>query len=153
MDRVDVAEAKFFIFIIKGADLSCEGAEVSFLQGDLGHIVDQIGEVPDFFAVAFFDHLEKSVDGVYENFLRSPFGVLCDLLSCETQVAENGIKLVCVYIGGREECAELDEGLLKVDIGGAVYFLLFHERLLCNENMIMWGVLIKVKYSALPNVK
>ena len=136
MDRVDIAEAKFFIFMIKGADLSYEGSEASFLQGDFGHIVDQVGEVPNFFTVAFFDHLKKRVDGVYENFLWSPFGVLCDLLSCETQVAENGIELVCVYVGGRKECTELDEGLLKVEIGSAVYFLLFHGNLVCNENMI-----------------
>ena len=129
MDRVDVAEAKFFIFIIKGADLSCEGAEVSFLQGDLGHIADQVEKIGNFFTVAFFDHFKQGVNALGKYFSRSARCVLLKLFSCEPQISEDGIKLVCVYVGGREECAELDEGLLKVEVGRAVYFLLFHGNL------------------------
>lgn len=132
MDRVDVAKAEFFIFTIKGVDLTCEGTEGAFLQGNLGHIMDQVGEVTDLFRVPLFDDLKKSINTIGEYFPRFSLGAFLKLFSCEPKIAEDSVQLVGVYGGGVEECADLYEGLLQIEVKRVVGFLLFHGDLLLD---------------------
>ena len=112
MDRVNIAETKFFIFMIKCIYFLGKGTEGSFFQCDLGHIVDQVGKIVNFFTVAFFDDLEKGIYTIGKYFPRSSLRVLLELFSHEPQISEDGVELVGIYSGGREECANLCEGLL-----------------------------------------
>jgi hypothetical protein len=116
MDRVNIAETKFFIFMIKCFYFLGKGTEGSFFQCDLGHIMDQVGKIVNFLTVAFFDDLEKGIYAIGKYFPRSSLRVLLELFSHEPQISEDGVEFVGIYDFGREESAELYKRLLEVNV-------------------------------------